>query len=230
MAKATKKEILVSLDVEKAGMMPLKNPIVSIGHCVGDLDGNILDKGRHNMTVQWPVEKDFKTNEADQTTIDIKDSQKMDYGDFEPICYEEFWSKQPPALIGLLQDTNRRSFNKCIRLFVNWLNALEQQYPEDTHTIRFLSNNPNYDFGAIDSVLEREVGRLPARCSTSGKYRSCTNPKNMLDMLPDNLRATYDKKITAMHDHDPANDAEYVYRMYLVALDAKKDLGDQKLL
>ena len=68
---------LVAYDIEKAGALIDKHPVVSVGFFVGDLKGNELETFRINFRVQWPVSKE----------------NGLDYRDFEPECWDSFWSK-----------------------------------------------------------------------------------------------------------------------------------------
>lgn len=207
--------IFVALDIEKAGPLPTHHPIVSIGYCVGLYDGNILEKGRFNMSVKWPTNVEGKI---------------IDYGDFDQPCWDRFWAKLPEKLIKLLQKNTQienkenPTYHYGIVAFQKWFDGLEERYPEKTHKIRILSDNHGFDIGTIDAVLEKETKRQPIYYATNGNYRSYSNPDDMLEMLPDEVRCEYETDIrtVVVNDHDPANDAEFIYRQYLAVQDAKK--------
>ena len=138
----------VAFDIEKAGCMNYAHPMVSIGYAVGDSEGKLLDKNKINLKVTWP-----KVNENGVVT---------NYGDFEPRCWDEFWSKRPTSLITNLQE-NAVSQAEGMQVFANFLDGLEKKYEK----IVFLSDNAGFDIAALDINLERYVRRIPLRYSTT---------------------------------------------------------------
>lgn len=201
-----KKKIFVALDIEKAGALHIKHPIVSIGWCIGDADGKVLCKDRINLNVKWP-------------TIE-QNPDVRDYGDFEPRCWDEFWSKRPRDLIDSMK-ANAYEQKKGIEQFARLLDFLETEYPSPNHEIVFLTDNPAFDIAALDVALELQVGRMPIRYDSKGRYRSIQIPDEAMHLLSahdarDLVRAYVD--CVVKHDHDPSNDAEHVYRQYLLVL------------
>lgn len=187
---------LVAIDIEKSGAMPLVHPIVSIGVCVGDEAGTVIEKRRFNFKVNWK-------------------SEQLG-GDFEDRCWEEFWSKQPQGLIRLLQEDAQEP-RECMKQFEQWLNGLEDRFKNTK--IKFLSDNPSFDIGAIDVYLDRYCSRLPMRYSSTKKYRGIDNPSDMLEVFPSEKVKEWTKLFVdpnVSHDHDPANDAEHIYRQWLL--------------
>lgn len=205
------KKIYVAFDIEKTGSL-FSHPINSIGVCVGD-DQAVLQKFRINIDVKWP-DRLLVTGGTENALL------VRDYGDFEPRCWEEFWSKQPDSLIALLRFQAQPAEDAAKR-FRTWLDGLEEQYPAKTHKLVFLSDNASFDIASLDHFLEQFTGRIPLRYSTAGKYRSLKAPDDMLAMLPDDfVKWAIKEQIDPLvhHDHDPANDAEHIYRQYLLAL------------
>lgn len=139
----------VALDIEKAGAMN-KYPIVSIGWCVGDSNGNVLEKRKLNLQVDWNH-------------------------DFEPRCWNEFWAKMPLELIESLK-LNALPQPEGFAYFSNWLNQLEEKY----NKIVFLSDNASFDIAALDNNLERYCGRMPLRYTSDNRYRSIIAPDDIL--------------------------------------------------
>jgi len=204
-----KKTILVALDIEKAGCQLMTHPIISIGWCIGDTDGTVLDKSSLNIQTDWPI-----TNESGKV---------IQYGAFEPRCWDEFWSKQSPELIReLKRDTIPQPV--ALQYFSSFLDSLENKYPENTHKIKFLSDNAAFDIATLDYNLEIYAGRRPLCYSKTGKYREVEALDNMLDMLPSEIVNVEKVKINDLvkHDHHPANDAEVIYREWLLARKLKK--------
>lgn len=192
----------VAFDIEKAGCLNLTHPIVSIGYAVGTAEGKLYYKGKFNLKVQWP-------NIATDGTV-------INYGDFEPRCWNEFWSKRPAELIAKLTE-NAKSQLEGMSAFATFLGELEAKHG----TLVFLSDNASYDIATLDVNLERYVSRKPLRYSSTGQYRSLLPADDLLETLPvDKQAELVTKWITPFntHDHDPANDAEVIYRQYVAYL------------
>ena len=194
----------LAFDIEKAGCLPIRHPVIAVGVCLGDEDGLIIEKKRWTFQVQWPD--------------DLKNPSH--YGDFEPRCWEEFWSKQKPELIAeLKQDAKpqKEGWND----FVKWVDELEKKYSK----IVLLSDNPGYDLGAIDVNLERYTERMPLRyASTTGDYRSLIVSDDAYYIASeDTMMAVKEERLFpfVQPDHRPENDAEVVFRQYLVAMELK---------
>lgn len=194
--------VYVSFDIEKAGKMTIKHAVVSIGYCVGDAEGNVLEKNKINLKVGWPVIDDEGT--------------VVDYNAFEKRCWDEFWSKQPESLINNLKENAVPQTEGFLR-FSDFLDQLETKYKK----VVFLSDNAEFDIGSLNVGLEIYCGRGPLRYTSAGKYRSIMPPDDLLESLDSNLQTKLvEKYITpyVVHDHDPSNDAEYIYRQYVAYL------------
>lgn len=191
------KLICVSVDIEKAGCM-FKYPIVSIGFVVGHKK-EIYEKKRFNIGVNWKKESDG--------------------GDFEDRCYDEFWSKQPQNIINECKDNALKAERQWV-LIGEWIDQLEKTYPSPEYEICFLTDNASFDIASIDYELEKYTGRKPMRYSSDGKYRSVKSADDMLDMLDEDSKdvAYYKINEDAIHDHNPVNDAHYIYLQYYYAL------------
>lgn len=191
----------VAFDIEKTGCLNYTHPIVSIGYVVGDSKGNLFEKKKINLLVKWP--------QCDLKGINC-------YGDFEPRCWDEFWSKRPSELLKALQQ-NALSQEEGLKQFAEFLNSLELKY----ESIVFLSDNASFDIAALDVNLERYAKRNPLRYSTTGKYRSLLPPDDLFETLSVEQQNELSKKYITpfvVHDHDPSNDAEFIYRQYIAYL------------
>lgn len=198
----------ISFDIEKAGCRIQQHPIVSIGYCVGDAAGNILEKDKINLVVRWPTVDHLGT--------------VLSYNDFEQRCWAQFWSQLPKETIENLKHnavSQEAGFWHLAQLLDRW----EKQYPN----IKFLGDNLSYDYGNLDFNLEFYQNRNPLRYSSTGKYRSILPADDLFETLPADLQNQLVKSHVdpfAKHDHDPANDAEYIYRLYVAYLHGLKQL------
>ncbi len=212
--------ILFALDIEKAGAKNIKHPIVAIGYVIGTKE-KVLTRGIIRLQVKWPT---------------IEDGKVTSYGDFEPRCWDEFWgdSKKMPA--ALMEELRRDAvpYDEGIKQFAAVLDELETKYGDKSlYKVKFLSDNPSYDTAALDVALEQVCGRDPMRYDSKGKYRGLSDPWDMLDILPADHKAQVLAAVetqmgsVVLHDHNPTNDAELIYRQYLAALAAKKNLSEK---
>jgi hypothetical protein len=191
------KLICVAIDIEKAGCMPLTHPIVSIGFVVGHKE-TILEKKRFNFAVDWRSESEG--------------------GDFEDRCINEFWSQRSQDIIDGCKE-NALPAEVVWPTVVAWINELETTYPAPEHKIYFLTDNGSFDVAGVDNAFQKYAKRKPMRYSSSGVYRSVVSADDMFYMLG-SLRdvATKEIKEIVVNDHNPVNDAHYVYMQYYCAL------------
>ncbi len=192
--------ILAGVDIEKAGDSCANYPVVSVGITVTDINGVILDQFRVNFKVNW------YNNEG--------------YGDFEPRCVNEYWTRKVTPQVLEICKTNAFAPEIGWSMLNDYLLALEQKFPELTHKIVFLSDNASYDIANIDYNLNKYLGRNAMRYSTTGKYRSIKAADDMLDMAsPKFIKEAY-KRINSVvkHDHDPVNDAHFICLQYVEAM------------
>lgn len=193
------KEVWVAVDIEKAGSNIIQHPVISVGFCVGYMN-DVFEKQRFNLPVTWP-----KVNISDNS---------IHYGDFEPKCFDEFWSKMPPEMIEGCKTDLYGSHTDAWIAIGKWIDALEMKYPNAK--VKFLTDNASYDVATIDYNLEFYTHRSPMRYSTKGKYRSVKSADDMFDMLPRVCKDVYRKLIEkiAPHDHNPCNDAHNIMLQY----------------
>ncbi len=200
-------KICVAVDIEKTGCFINNNKVVSVGFYVGNTDGAELKTLQVNFAVSWPS-KHSVTN------------QITNYRDFEERCWTEFWEAKisPEIVNSFLVDTYE--YKDGWTAVNNFLNELETSYPEDQYKIVFLTDNASFDVASIDSNLEKYVGRKPMRYSGSGRYRSIYSADDMFDMLPSDIKTTETARINGIvtADHNPVNDAHYIYEMYMSVL------------
>jgi hypothetical protein len=193
--------VCVATDIEKCGSL-YKHPVVSVGFYVADLEtGQELQRRKFNIEVVWP--------------------NGEDYGDFEERCWTEFWVPfVPPHFVKELKE-NCLTADKAWRDIAEFIDSLEETYSRDR--IVFVSDNASFDIANVDYNLEKYVGRRPMRYSTRGKYRSIVAADDMFDMIPQPARKMYHTGIDqiAKHDHDPINDAHYIFLQYFYAMKHK---------
>ena len=209
----SKHEILVSVDIEKAGPYLEQNPVISVGFCVGNTEGEVLEQKRFNIKINWPGEYTSLFHSIINTISNFFYPRN-----FDEECWTSFWSKLPTNVIEDCKKNAKDEETTWIEIAL-YLDELENRYPEDTHKIKFLTDNASFDIGNIDYYLEKYTGRKPMRYSESGKYRSIIGSDDMFFMIPERIRKEYSDKIDSQvkHDHNPVNDAHYIYLQYVYA-------------
>lgn len=193
--------IFVAVDIETLGAWYC-HPVVAVGFAIGDHKGNILETKLFTISANWkPCSQG---------------------GDMEDRCYNEFWSKHPDMMRVYQKDAVEPPI--AWNMINEFINNLEKKYPDKK--IKFLTDNAAFDIARIDFNLEKYCKRLPMRLSTTGKYRALYGADDMLAMLPPRARKEADKVIDTIviHDHNPVNDATYVYHQYIQAIKFRDSL------
>lgn len=206
---ATKKIIYVAHDIEKTGCQLIKHPIISVGFFVGDEHGKKITARKFNIAVNWYKEKNDKV---------------IDYGDFEQRCVDTFWLKLDKNIINsCLLNPDPQPAQKVWVDIAKFLDELEEVFPETEYNIKFLTDNASFDTASIDYALEKYCNRRPMRYSSTGKYRSIICVDDMFEMLETSIQNDIYKCINKLvtHDHDPINDAYFIYLLYIHTLKFK---------
>lgn len=124
---------------------------------------------------------------------------------FEKRCYDEFWVNHLDILKRI--EENAKEPGAEWERFNKWLLDMEKE----NGTIKFVSDNPGYDIEAVDYHLHTEIGRLPMRYSSTGKYRSISDPSEQIKGLRKNTRNGINEQANKLvtHDHWAPNDASH---------------------
>jgi hypothetical protein len=143
-------------------------------------------------------------------------------------CKEEFWDKQPHLQKKLKEATQTECEAICDYVKV-W-----DRIPDELGAYKQLvlgADNPEFDFGLLNTYVEKHLNRLPLRYTKEGNYRSI---KDFSDAVWEmGFGKTVDDAATTIqpHDHNPSNDAEHNYISHLICLEIfkrfKEQLGDQ---
>jgi galactitol-specific phosphotransferase system IIB component len=227
MEKVNKRKIYVAHDIEKAGCKIMAYPVVSVGFVVAD-DIDIISKHKFNILVKWyttvapsHVQQQFtqqilQNNDEQNDAIAGQDAllTVSDYGDFEKKTVDEFWNRVPIDTQEMR--VNAKPANEAWADIAKFIDNLETEYPDAE--IIFLTNN-NFDTANIDYNLELYTKRQPMRFSTTGVYRKVINADDMFAMIPDFEQERVKKEICdhMLGNHDPVNDAHYIYEQYIYA-------------
>lgn len=204
--KSPRETIYVSHDIEKTGSFLIKNPINSIGFFISDSQGKCLETFKMNIKVCAPARD--------------SSGKITSYGDFEPRCWNEFYSKLSKEIYNkTLTNPEPKSATDAWKTIAQWINALEVKYP--TCAITFITDNASFDTASIDYALELYADRAPMRYSTTGAYRNvlCSSAMTRLISKEEYGAARDEIQKKVMHDHDPVHDAEFILRMHFAVRD-----------
>lgn len=201
--------ICVAVDIEKTGDRLLADLIMSVGLYIGTKYGDTKKTAKFNFLVQW------------------FDLEAKTYGDFEPRCVDEFWSRQPKEVLQQCQQ-NPEPLKRVAgwKAFRQYIDDLEEEFPNDQYKIVFLTDNASFDIASIDRELEHYGGfKLLRRthrdyANFKHNYRSVIAADDMFDMLSDLQQKTCQAKMDAIvqHDHNSLHDAHFIYLQYVEAM------------
>jgi len=224
MEKVNKRKIYVAHDIEKAGCKIMAYPVVSVGFVVAD-DIDIISKHKFNILVKWyttitphaqpPLTPQHMPQNNDAIAGQDALLTVSDYGDFEKKTVDEFWNRVPIDTQELR--INAKPPSEAWADIAEFIDNLETEYPDAE--IIFLTDNNSFDTANIDYNLELYTKRQPMRFSTTGAYRKVLNADDMFAMIPDFEQERVKKEICdhVPGNHDPVNDAHYIYEQYIYA-------------
>ena len=137
------------------------------------------------------------------------------YNDFEERCWDKFWSKRDKNILMECLEAPVDNIKWKVKEF---LDKLEDTYPESKFEIRFVSDHLSYDTFEINRLLKTSI-----QYARTGTCRSVCAAEDMFYMIPCQQRTIYFSQIDVIvkRDHNPANNAHFVYLMYVKALDWK---------
>lgn len=146
---------------------------------------------------------------------------------FEPACLAEFWHAPKDDKRALLRridaaarraDGSARSELDMVHEFVDFMRALHARYGPfgrgQKRRFELLSDNPDFDIGSIDRLMERAGYATPLRHIFAG-YVCVGDPSEARKALAEHERRWVSAQVTAAHDHWPVNDALCIYQQQL---------------
>jgi len=191
----------VALDVEATGPIPTLHDIVAVGWCIGDDRGNISERGLLVQDLVWPQEGEpLPPN-------------------WEARCWDQFWSRQVPAVLQLYQRGDRVPRSEFPRVIDAFLARLDATEPEGGTVL--LSDCPDFDIGLLDALLGTALHAYGPRYARgdSTKRRDVSDPGEINAGIRESFAdATAEEEMNdqqrAPEDtvHNTMYDAEFVYR------------------
>ena len=177
--------MIMVVDIETSGPSVIKNGILSIGYCLGDMNGNIHEKKR----------------------IDVHIGDKI----FDPYCKTNFWDKSGPKEVLLALQKAPMAPKDAIQKFMNRVDEFDHNYalmimsdnPSfDLYFINYyidiyMDRKPiNYQFGKTYRPI------MDFNSFSKGRFGPMYRKHMHIDSL-------------GKHDHYPDNDAEYIFRCFV---------------
>lgn len=186
-----KKNMILSVDIETSGPSVRKNGILAIGFCVGDMVGNVIKKERINVALD--------THHA-----------------FDETCVVQFWDKPGPAKVLKDITVNPLPPKQAIAKFAQIVDVYDTLF-----ALTVISDNPTFDLYFINYYMELYLDRKPLNYKFGKVYRKIVDSKSVLQgygiaCKRENIPPRgVPWCTTAVHDHYPENDAEFIYCCYL---------------
>lgn len=190
---AVRKNVFVSLDIEGVGAA-FDAPIAAIGCYVATQD----ESGEWHKQAKrcWCI--------------------RLDESAIEPQCKTEFWDKQDGLWKRIQAEADVEA--NVAKSFIAFWNNLEHAYPESTHKLTILSDNPSYDIGCLDYFVWKNAKRLPLRYTSSHQYRAINDPSEQAKSTNDDEGCWERAKAKCPHNHWPADDAEAIFHWQIEVL------------
>ena len=181
-----KPKMIVAVDIETSGPSVLRNGILAIGFCLGDMKGSVIQKKRIHVALD-------------------------DHHTFDERCLTDFWDKPANKKVLETIQVNTSPPAKAIREFVQAIDTFDEHYQ-----VSLVSDNPTFDFYFLNYYLDYYLKRKPLNYMFGEIYRSLIDSKSFLRRyLGCNYRKSMQLKFHGVkHDHFPENDAEYIYLCY----------------
>lgn len=205
----TQPKIVLAFDIERSGGRS-EHDTIAMGASVIDEDFNELDRFERCIYVH------------DETN-------------FEPRCWNEFWSKFPDILTSLTYKGDLTSKESREREMITEFQAFRskwEKYAEDNKMeLTLYSDNNVYDGGFVNELINKYTNHLPIPYSADKQqyksfYETGSIFKGILAIIDpsyaknwgfsDRVRELYNiPEMTREHTHNPADDA------YTIAFDAQ---------
>ncbi len=192
------KSVIFAIDIETSGPHLFNNAIISIGYCVGDLDGNILRKHRISLV---PENRTF-----DET------------------CYSEFWVKHldvltvlnneaVPIKVGLTQFLGELDYYDNLYNII-----LLSDFP--VFDIGFINTYIGFYLGRLPLYYKLGNPEEYRPIFDSDNFSRGLLRMTYEDMWVSDthVREKLNFSNTITRDHYPENDAEYIYTQHLVTI------------
>jgi hypothetical protein len=179
----------IAVDLESTGATGGKIVAAGIAYCDGEVGA--LKVTEHGMRrYQFG---DFTTPTVDGESVLDKDGNivnkegVLEYGSFEPRCWNEFWAKQSASLrcellCGITSDLNDPSTWANMR---DWINVLCSEAVLAGRTPIIVSDNPAFDIGVTDSELRKLV--LPVAVNNVHEIHPDDQPPWSLLYIPSKM-------------------------------------------
>lgn len=184
---------ILSLDIETSGCNLVENGIISIGYCLGDLDGNVLKKGRFGF--------------------DLEDKT------FEERCYTQFWANNLEILKTLKSEA--KPIKEQLLNFIKLVDEFDEKYDLriisdnkdfdlgfiNYYLAKYLNRNPlNYKLGT----------------HYRNTYDTDSYSRGVLNLNYENpwtsdkdIMEKFNFTVDCLHNHYPDDDAEYIFKFHL---------------
>ncbi len=183
--------VIIALDIETSGSRVSKNGIIAVGYYIGTIDNREIEKG----TIYFNLENK----------------------EFDDDCKAQFWVKHIQKQV--LAKANQFGLppDQAIFKLISIIDRMDQIYKCD-----IISDNPVFDCGFINYYLDVYLNRPPLQYKLGKYHRHIVDVRSMIhnrDLWKKTKEEIRKKYPNIKHDHDPMNDATYIYFSYICARD-----------
>ena len=178
----------LSIDIERVGA-DFHYGVLAVGAVFGTTDGTVLAQADFCSTVPPPEQ-------------------------FEPDCWQRFWSQHP----AILERINANATEDHIGKFHTWLLDLEKRYgpfgrkhaEAGGAKLKLVSDNPGYEWGMLSHEFFK-LGKRKWIGEMFDDYVPTEDPTQQMRGLTPAQKAVVRAAEETPHDHWPVNDAKRTY-------------------
>lgn len=218
----------IGIDIEAAGANTRQNPILAIGVATFDrlADGSVHRGPRTTFKrtdIFFP--KDARGSIEYNGVIRLPEGGIVDFGDFEERCWNEFWSKNLPALENVATVYGKDRFMNAWD-FRQYIDSLVDDAAKVSGRAIIVSDNPAFDVGRVNDWLcnaalknstLQTLEYLPNSETGERVYTSIRSTCTLQCMKRRKIVQYNVPKIDVRHDHLPENDAATIAWEYACA-------------
>lgn len=178
-------KILV-IDIETSGPSVLKNGILAVGYCLGDMYGNVLEKKRVNFELD-------------------------DRKEFDSVCMNEFWNRSGPKKALDVIRKNTINEKRATEIVVSRIDEFDSKYD-----LLLVSDNPSFDFYFLNYYVELYMSRKPLNYALGKKYRRIYDAKSLMIACKKKYKDFKFKNVSHDHLPENDSEYIYKYYQQLI--------------
>ena len=222
--------LVIAIDAETTGSNYNEHAVIAVGvACVcvsAHEDPRILSTRRFTScaTIKFPTDSTGSLRRAKDGGFNAPVGPIVDYGDFEPRCWDEFWCQNLHILEQLTAPNNGHPDLDEIRYYIDRI-CTKVHEATPTAKIIIVSDNPAFDLGRIDHEIccsirphHTKHGPLPLNYIFKGgtirEYNGIDSTDNFYELREAGVIKFEVPECPVEHNHLPENDATTIAWKY----------------